>query len=75
MLQCVGRDLSSSEIYPPFLEGNKQGRKHWRNAAYGSVFWDFVINFETEEKAIPICFTLELCFTSNKSLFSANYFK
>lgn len=43
MLQWIGRDLSGSEMYPPFLEGDEQGRKHWRNAAYGcSVVWVFV---------------------------------
>lgn len=50
MLQWLGRDLSGSEMYPPFLEGKEQGRKHWRNAAYVPVFWDFVFNLETEER-------------------------
>lgn len=38
MLQWIGRDLSGNEMYPPFLEDNKRGRKHWRNAVYSSVF-------------------------------------
>lgn len=50
MLQWIGGDLSGSEMYPPFLDGSGQGRKHWRNVAYISVFGVFVFNLETEEK-------------------------